>query len=215
MTISRHHSSRLRKARARYTISQESRVMLAFSYLSGLTSVVLALGIARLLTSLGRMFQMRGKVSLYWVHLVWAVNLFLYIVLIWWILYRWEAWTDWSYFLFLFLLASPIVTFLQAVLLFPDPMEEGTNFKRHFLNNRRAFFVLGAMLPLLDVMDTGLKGWNHLAAQGWIYPLTIALTFVLNLVAARTEREVFHKFYAVFLLVYLMAFITINLRVLT
>jgi len=189
--------------------------MAAFSYLSGLTSIVLALGLARLLTGFGRSLQARRKVHFYWVQLVWAVNLFLYILLIWWILFRWHTWNDWNYFLFLFLFASPIVTFLQAVLLFPETIDDGTDLKAYFLNNRRSFFALGAMLAPLDALDTALKGWDHLAAQGLIYILTIGLLFSLNVVAAFTARERFHKFYALFLLTYLMIFITINLRVLT
>jgi hypothetical protein len=41
-----------------------------FSYLSVLTSIVLALGITRILTGLGRLLQKRGRVRVYWVHLM-------------------------------------------------------------------------------------------------------------------------------------------------
>jgi hypothetical protein len=123
--------------------------MAAFSYLSGLTSIVLALGITRLLMGFGRMLQARGKVQVYWVHLVWSLNLFLYIVLIWWILFRWRDWTDWNFFLFLFLLASPIVTFLMGVLLFPESLDEEVKLKNHFYANRRSCFVLVAIRPVL------------------------------------------------------------------
>ncbi len=187
----------------------------AFSYLSVFTSLVLASGIARLLTGLGRALQARDSVKNYWVHLVWALNLFLYIVLIWWILFRWQNWTDWNYFLFLFLLTSPILTFLQAVLLFPESVGEERDMKQYFYHNRRWFFIISALLPLLDAVDTTLKGWDHLQAQGIFYPITIILLFGLNLTAALTTREGFHKFYALFFLAYLIFFISINLRVLT
>jgi len=189
--------------------------MPAFSYLSGLTSIVLALGLARLLTGFGRVLQARGSVKNYWVHLVWGFNLFLYIVLIWWILFRWQGWVEWNYFLFLFLLASPIVTFLQAVLLFPESVEQDRDLKQYFFHNRRWFFVLGALLAPLDAIDTALKGWDHLSAQGLLYPITITLLFSLNLIAALTAREGFHKFYALLFLGYLILFIAINLRMLT
>lgn len=186
--------------------------MLAFPYLSGLTSLVLALGITRLLMGFGRVLQARGLVHFYWVHLLWAVNLFLYIVLIWWILFRWQAWLDWNYFLFLFLLTSPIVTFLQAVLLFPETIADDVDLKQHFFHNRRWFFALGAALPLLDAVDTALKGWSHFTDQGIIYPVTIGLLFGLNVIGAITARERYHKFYVCFLLVYLLIFISVNLR---
>ena len=62
-----------------------------FSYLSVLTSIVRALGITRILTGLGRLLQIRGRVRVYWVHLMWGLNLFLYLTLNWWILFRWQA----------------------------------------------------------------------------------------------------------------------------
>jgi hypothetical protein len=47
-----------------------------FSYLSVLTSIVLALGITRILSGVGRLLQTRGRVRIYWVHLLWALNLY-------------------------------------------------------------------------------------------------------------------------------------------
>ena len=42
----------------------------------------------------------------------------------------------------------------------------------------------------------------------------LAVVLVLMVIAARTRRAGFHAFFAVFFLVYLIAFISINLRVL-
>jgi hypothetical protein len=185
-----------------------------FSYLSVLTSIVLALGITRLLTGLGRLLQGRGQVRIYWVHLLWTLNVFLFLVLNWWILFRWHTQQVWSFFLFLFVLLSPTVAYLLTALLMPDPFEEGFDSKVHFYNNHRWFFTLAALLPLIDALDTWLKGPAHFSAQGPLYVLTILLLFVMNVVAASTRRERFHAFFAIFFLVYILAFIAINLRVL-
>ena len=96
----------------------------------------------------------------------------------------------------------------------PDPFEEGFDPKQHFYNNHRWFFTLGALLPIIDAMDTLLKGWSHFTAQGPLYVLTILLLFILNIVAALVRREGFQAFFAIFFLVYILAFIAINLRVL-
>ena len=96
--------------------------MHTFAYLSVLTSIVLGLGIARLLTGLGRLLQARGRVRLDWVHMLWALNLLLFQTLTWWILFRWQSRTEWTFFLFVFLLLSPTISFLLTVLLFPDGM---------------------------------------------------------------------------------------------
>ena len=84
----------------------------AFSYLSVLTSIVLALGITRLLTGLGRLLRARSRVRVYWVHLLLTLNVFLFLVLNWWILFRWSTQHEWRFFLFLFVLLSHTVAFL-------------------------------------------------------------------------------------------------------
>ena len=86
-----------------------------FSYLSVLTSIILALGITHLLTGLGRLLQSRGQVHIYWVHLLWTFNVFLFLVLNWWILFRWHTQQQWSFFLFLFVLLSPTVAYLRVL----------------------------------------------------------------------------------------------------
>jgi len=159
-----------------------------FSYLSVLTSTVLALGIARLLTGGGKLLQARRRLRLYWVHLLWAFNVFLYLVLTWWILFRWRCQGQWTF--FLFLLLSPIVGFLLAVLLFPDSLEDGADLREHFFWSRRSFSVLGALLAPIDAIDTLLKGWHHFLSQGPLYVATLLLVFVLNVVAASRAAKV-------------------------
>ena len=84
----------------------------------------------------------------------------------------------------------------------------------HYYQNSRWFFALAALRPLIDAVDTALKGPEHLAAQGTIYPVTILLLFGLNVTASATRNPRFHAFFAVFFLVYILAFIAVNLRVL-
>lgn len=185
-----------------------------FEYLSILTSIFLALGIIRVLTGVGKVLQVRGQIRPYWVHLVWALNLFLFLVMNWWILFRWHRQPEWNFFLFLFVLLSPTIAFLLSVLLFPEPLEAATDFKAHFYANHRWFFLLGALLPPVDAVDTLLKGREHFMAQGPLYVVTLSLIFTLNLIASRTSSEGYHRFFALFFLAYLLVFIGINLRVL-
>src|SRR5438045_6190009 len=90
----------------------------AFSYLSVLISIILALGMTRVLAGVGEMLQARSRRRLYWVHAVWVANLFLYLVVAWWIFYRWRNQQQWTFFLFIFVLISPTILYLASIVLF-------------------------------------------------------------------------------------------------
>lgn len=188
--------------------------MNTFDYLSILTSIVLAIGITRLLSGIGTLVQKRKQVTIYWVHLLWTLNVFLFLVLNWWILFRWQGQQEWNFFLFSFLLLSPTIAFLLSVILYPDITHEKINYKDHFYANHRWFFALAALLPPLDFIDTLLKGYSHFLAQGPLYIITLVLIFILSLLGAVTKNEKYHKFFAVFFLCYLSVFISINLYIL-
>jgi hypothetical protein len=185
-----------------------------FEYIALLASIVIALGITRVFTGFGRILQIRNEIKIYWVHLLWVVNVFLWLLLNWWILYRWRIFDVWSFFLFIFVLISPMIAFLLSVLLLPEPIESGINLKDYFYNNAKWFFSLAALLPLLDVVDTGLKGREHFVAQGPIYIITIVLIFILCVIGSRTKKELYHAAFAIFFLVYILIFISINLQTL-
>jgi hypothetical protein len=186
----------------------------AFSYISIVPSIIIALGLTRLLTGIGKILERRNKVQNYWVHILWSINLFLFMAINWWVLFRWEPQPTWSFQLFMFLLFTPTVSFLLSVILFPDPFDEKMDFKRHFYKDNRWFFTFAALLPPLDFLDTLLKGVPHLIAQGPIYIVTIVLLTALSIIAALTKNHSYHKFFAVFFLIYISVFISINLSTL-
>ena len=61
--------------------------MTAFEYLFVLISIILALGMTRVLAGVDEMLQARSHRQIYWVHAIWIINLFLYLVIAWWIFY--------------------------------------------------------------------------------------------------------------------------------
>src|SRR5438477_6678761 len=132
----------------------------AFSYLSVLISIVLALGMTRVLAGVGEMLQARSRRRLYWVHAVWVANLFLYLVVAWWLFYRWRNQQQWTFFLFIFVLISPTILYLASIVLFPpvSSLDEFVNFKTHYYSIKRALFFLFAISTSVDSLDTLLTG---------------------------------------------------------
>src|SRR5712691_4967626 len=148
-----------------------------FSYLSVLISIILALGMTRVLAGVGEMLQARSRRHIYCVQVVWSVNIFIYLVVAWWIFYRWRNQQPWTFFLFVFVLISPTILFLASLLLFPSEsaLNEFVDYKKHFYANHRAFFILFALFVPVDILDTLLKGVPHFVEQGPQYVVSSAL----------------------------------------
>jgi hypothetical protein len=177
--------------------------MSPFEYLSVLISIVLALGMTRVLAGIGEMLQARSRRRIYWVHVIWVANLFLYLVVAWWIFYRWRSEKPWTFFLFVFALISPTLLYLASMLLFPreGAVDESINYKTHFYANHRAFFIIFALFGPVDLIDTLLKGVPHFLAQGPFYLITSALFIVGLTIAAITRNQRYHEVYSIFFLI--------------
>src|SRR6476646_7986262 len=175
----------------------------AFEYLSVLISIILVLGMTRFLAGVGEMLQARRNRHIYWVHVIWTVNLFIYLVVAWWIFYRWRNQQSWNFHLFVFVLISPTLLYLASMLLFPreGSIDESVDYKAYYYANHRAFFAIFSMFTVVDFADTLLKGIPHFLALGKPYIISNTLYFTGMLTAAITQNERYHQFYAIFFLV--------------
>jgi hypothetical protein len=177
--------------------------MNAFEYLSVLISIILALGMTRVLAGVGEMLQARSRRRIYWVHVLWIANLFLYLVVAWWIFYRWRNQEPWTFFLFVFVLTSPTLLYLASLLLFPAEadVEKAINYKTHYYANHRAFFIIFTLFTPVDIVDSLLKGIPHFLALGPQYIVSSSIYFVGLATAAITSNERYHQVFAIFFLI--------------
>ena len=125
------------------------------------------------------MLQARRRRRIYWVHVVWIVNLFVCLVVAWWIFYRWRNQQSWTFYLFVFVLISATIMYLASMLLFPreGSGDESIDYKAHFYANHRALFAIFSMFALVDVADTLLKGIPHFLALGIPYMISSGALF--------------------------------------
>jgi hypothetical protein len=137
------------------------------------------------------------------VHAIWIFNLFLYLVVAWWIFYRWRNQQSWNFYLFVFVLISPTILYLASMLLFPreGDVDLAVDYKTHYYVNHRAFFILFALFTPVDLADSWLKGVPHLLELGPPYIISNVIFFVGLITAAITRNERYHEFYAIFFLV--------------
>jgi len=129
----------------------------AFEFLSVFVAVIMGLAVTRLLSAVGSSIRHRDSITGHWVHSLWAVNVLLYVVSIWWALFAWNQLPEWDYFLFLFLVLYAIVLYLLTDVLYPDQITDGLNLETHFIRHRSAFFWLLLAAVVLDMPETILK----------------------------------------------------------
>ena len=143
-----------------------------FSYLSVLISIIIGLGMSHLLGAMVRVIQNRSRTTLYWPSLVWAINLFLLLTLVWWADFNLNRQKHWTFSIFLATLSLPAVLYLACGLVLP-PSETLRNddMRKAYFENRRWFYSLVIVAIALSFVqsylldgrialnaDTGLKG---------------------------------------------------------
>lgn len=156
-----------------------------FPHIRIVIGMVVGLAIARLLTGIARLIQhpKRYRVSL--IHLLWVFSLLAELALFWWWEFALSRLPSLTFGTFIFLIVYALTLFLLCALLFPEDLDEYADYEDYFLNRRRWFFGLFALIFVLDVVDTALKGparWNHYSADYLIQvPLGLGLCLVASL----------------------------------
>ncbi len=162
-----------------------------------LFSMILGLGVSRLLSGVARIVQHPKRYKVYWVHLLWALFLFLYLIHFWWWEYRLQDVQIWTFPLYLFIALYAVLLFLLCVLLFPEEMTDYDSFKAYFYSRRRWIFGLMAILFVADFADTLIKGGAYVRALGPLYYLRTIFYIVFSLAAIKIANNRFHAAFAV------------------
>ena len=162
-----------------------------------LFTIILGLGVSRLLTGVARIVQHPKEYKVYWVHLLWALFLFLYLIHFWWWEYRLETIRQWTFPLYFFIAMYAVLLFLLCVLLFPEEMADYDGFKEYFYSRRQWIFSLMTILFLADIVDTFIKGSAYWHSIGIAYYTRTALYIVFSAAAIKIKNEKFHATFAI------------------
>ncbi len=172
--------------------------MTLFEYLSVFLSVIMGLGVTHILVGFSKTIHYRKTLKLNWVHTLWAINILIYILIIWWGMFWWSKQIDWSFFEFLLLLLYAITLFLAASLLFPWDMPGDFDFKVHFEETRTWFFSVFFFAWCLDVPETVLKAEEGVRSLPQAYWVLIVIQMSLAALAIFCSNMLYHKFFALF-----------------
>ncbi len=161
-----------------------------FAHLSVLVSVILGLALAHLLRGLSKLIQYRDTVKIYWVHVVWAINLIVYVLALWWGMTHWNRLQEWTTELFFFLSFYSIIIFILCSQLFPAEFPADMDFRRYYYANNRWIFGLLVTAMLLDVPETYWKQAVHLrdVPAQYIYFLPASLALAAACALTKNHR---------------------------
>lgn len=173
-----------------------------FEYVAVLTSIIIGLGMAHLLRGLVRMAQHPDRYRVYWVHLGWVLYMFFNLVFWWWWEFRLGGLERWSFSVYLFVVFYAFLYFCASAMLFPEDLEGFDGFKGYFYDRRAWFFGLLALAGPVDVVDTMLKGDDHIGALGVEYLLMMVVITLTQLAGAFTRNERYHQFLVIFCVIY-------------
>jgi hypothetical protein len=166
-----------------------------FEYLAVIVSVIVGLGLTRILQGVGGLLEARARVRLYWVHLVFTGIVFMGHLLFWWLFWSSRQAQQWSFFPFLFLLLQPIILYLLAGLCFPEFSGTGRiDFRAFYYHNHRWFFgLLALLMVLIGLRDVLLRSVPWIS-QGNAVKAGVLL---IALVGAISSRPWIHAILAI------------------
>ena len=163
-----------------------------FDYFGVLISIIFGLSLTHVLRGLGRLIQLRHETRAYWVHIVWTINVVVFVLAIWWGMYWWKELQDWSASWFFYIAGYAIAIFMWAFMLFPQEFAPGVDFADYFYGNRHWFFGIQTVVCLMDLPETLRKGELHLRAVPNVYPYVISGFLLMSIIGMLTSNRRAH-----------------------
>jgi hypothetical protein len=163
----------------------------AYEHLSVLVSIVVGMSVSQVVFGLGQLVRRRGSYKPDPLYLLCNVIVLLVLVDSWWSAYSWHDVPGWSYRRTWFLMLNPLLVTMAAQLLPPDWEEKPLDLHKTYYRNHRLIFGLIAFYPLIDFLDSALKGLAHLRSLGAGYPPTcVAMSLLCVAAAVAKNRKV-------------------------
>ena len=172
-----------------------------------LLGMVVGLGLTHLIRHFARIIDRPVRERAYWVHLLWASSMFLYLLHFWWWEFRLANTVHWTFMLYLYVAMYALLLYLLCAIIFPDSLEGYADYEDYFYSRRKWFFGLLGLAYVVDLGDTWIKGRHYFESFGPELELRSLAYVVLCLVAIATPNRRFHVAFAVASLLYQLSWI--------
>lgn len=150
-----------------------------FEYIVVLTSLILGLGIAQILTGVADILSHIRHIKVSIPHALYVVVIFLIHIQEWWINYQYSKDVKvWTLYIILCVLIFPILLFLQARMLFPTGLQsQEKDLNKYYNDQWRWLFSIGALTVVVSI-------WQNMFIQnlGFVDNLPIIVYLLIYLV---------------------------------
>lgn len=185
-----------------------------FVHVRVLIGMIVGLGLTHLLRNFADLMERPGRRRIYWVHLVWALFVFLYMLHFWWWEFRLSQVRPWSFNVYVFISAYALLLYLLCAFTFSSSAEQYPSYRDYFYSRRHWFFGVLALVYLVDLWDTWIKGAEYFRSFGSEYPIRNLSHAALCLVAVFVRHPAFHGTFVVLALGYQISWIARQFEVL-
>lgn len=163
-----------------------------FDYFAVLVSVILGLALTHVLRGLAKILQLRRRCRIYGPHLLWSVNVVLWVLTTWWGMFWWKNLSDWTFTWFLFIAVYAIAFFIWSYMLYPPEVRENLDFELFFFENRQVFFALLIIISLLDIPEMLTKGYLGLRPVPTLYPIVVGVVILIGIIGFFSSNRRLH-----------------------
>ena len=171
-----------------------------------LISMILGLSVTRLVGGVAKIILRPDRDRIWPIHLGWVAWALFNVITFWWWEFQLSRITHWTFPVYVFVCLYASMYFLLASLLFPDDLAGYDTYQDYFLARRAWFFGVLAVTEALDVVDSWIKGAEHLDFLGTAYLIEVAGFIGLCLVAMRIRSLKFHAAFVIGALAYEASF---------
>ncbi|MCU0418050.1 MAG: hypothetical protein MUC38_00200 [Cyclobacteriaceae bacterium] len=182
-------------------------MMSTFEYISVLVSIILGMGIARLVAGIAAVVARWQQVSLYWPHAVLVLLVFVLHIQEWWAFFDLRSYEAWRLPVFLFVVLYPINLYILAHLLFPVRWKKQQSLREFYHVHYRTLYLFLAVLIGLAIVDNVFIGGYRLADQ-WAQGLLLIPALVMTL--TKNVQPWLHGATALLLLAFTVAALAIT-----
>ena len=177
------------------------------SHIRTLFSIIVGLSLTHLLKGFAKIIEAPGRNKIYKPHLLWAFFLLMMLVDFWWWEFRLMKVESWNFALYSYIILYVTNYYITCVLIFPEDLSGYDGYRGYYYSRKKWIFGLMALLFVLDIGDTLIKGQAYYHSLGTEYPIRIAAHVVLCLIAAFTKKEWYHKLLVIVLILYNLSWI--------